>query len=289
MGCRPVSLYPKLSLTSIVMEKKANVNTSNFSTGALEELPFSCDKRSRFLYRHGGLIRHDDAVIRIRKGPYRCPLQQVAPPSCSPKGADHLPLWHDDVNQYLLLVGTHGLPEEDRPQRCPIGCTCTRLPHRHSHYVRTVITPDGHIKICIFRFRCPDCRYVHSVIPAFLEPYQALTLDLQEELVEAMEQGATVASLAESTESLPSGALDEQTLERLIHGWKKRLMQIQSGLWVWIFSRIPHTTLPRSTSLWDQLRSGCQTVRAKIPIFRDIRFLHGLNRLCFFMAVTEPR
>jgi transposase len=134
------------------------------------------------------------------------------------------------MEQYLRIVGTHGLPEEDRPKRCPKGCPCERIPHRHSHYERMVITLSHREKICIFRFRCPDCGYVHSVIPAFLEPYQQIALDLQEDLVDAVQQGYTIEAVAEASESLPGGGFDERTIVSLVRVWNERLNQLESGL-----------------------------------------------------------
>ena len=149
-----------------------------------------------------------------------------------------------------------------------------------------VVTLSHSGTICIFRFRCPDCGYVHSVIPAFLEPYQPITLDLQEDLVDAVEQGRTVEEVAEASESLPGGGFDEHTLASLVRAWNERLIQLESGLWTWLLARTPHLTLSRSTSLWSMLRSTWQAMREQIPAFRDIRFLHGLNRLCFSLTVA---
>lgn len=174
-----------------------------------------CTEHGR-LHRHGGLIREDDHTVRICKGGYRCPHCSIVLFACSPKPEQLLPLWHQDVEHYLELVDTHGLPEEDRPRQCPKCRQCEHTPHRHSHYERMVVTHSYSKKICIFRFRCPDCSYVHSVIPAFLEPYQQLSLDLQEDLVEAVQQGATVEAVAEMTQSLPCGGFDGHTIGSLV-------------------------------------------------------------------------
>ena len=187
---------------------------------------------------------------------------------------------------YLVLVGTHGLPEEDRPRLCPNCHQHEHLPHRHSRYERMVVSPSLCVKISIFRFRCPDCRYVHSVIPAFLEPYQPIALDLQEELVEAVQQGRTVEEVAETSESLPSGGLDERTIARLVRGWNERMTQLEAGVWSRFLEWAPHLTLARAPSLWSMLRHAWQAVRERILAFRNISFLHGLNRLCFSMTVT---
>lgn len=149
-----------------------------------------------------------------------------------------------------------------------------------------VFTLTHSVKICIFRFRCPDCGYVFSVIPAFLEPYQQIALDLQEELVDAVQQGGTVEAVAEASESLPGGGFDEHTIARLVRSWNERLIQLESGLWAWLLERTPHLSLTRSSSLWNTFRGAWQAIRERIPAFRHIRFLHGLNRLCFSLTVT---
>lgn len=280
----PVFL-PKLSQIRIV-EKKNVVKPPFMEEAAVAEHTSACMEPCR-LQRHGGLIRKQRNTIRVSKGKYRCPCCRTALSACSTGPQQmSLPLWHHDVEHYLNLVGTHGLPEEDRPRQCPKCRQGEHMPHRHSHYERLVITISHSVKICIFRFRCPDCGYVHSVIPTFLEPYMQMTLDVQEELVEVVEQGVTVEEAAEMTQSLPSGGFDEQTIGRLVRAWNERLAQLQSGLWAWMLARVPHVTLPRSSSLWNTLRSAWQAVRERIPAFREIRFLHGLNRLHFSMTVT---
>lgn len=239
------------------------------------------------LHRHGGLIRNQDHTIRICKYGYRCPYCGTTLSACSAElQQPALPLWHQDPEQYLELVGTHGLPEEDRPKQCPECRQCERMPHRHSHYKRTVITLTQSLSICIFRFRCPDCGYVHSVIPTFLEPYQQIALDLQEDLVDAVLRGATIEAVAEITQSLPCGGFDEHTIARLVRAWNERLAQVESGLWSWLLARTPHLAFSRSPSLWSALHSAWQEVRERISSFREIRFLHGLNRLHFSMTVT---
>ncbi|WP_156807416.1 DUF6431 domain-containing protein [Effusibacillus pohliae] len=247
--------------------------------------PSDCIHRDP-MWRHGGLIRDQSDTIRIRRGGYRHPPCSLPLSACSPTAQQALPPWHSDLEAYLRLVGTHGLPEEDRPKRCPAGCPCERMPHRHSHYWRAVFTSSSCQRICIFRFRCPGCGYVHSVIPAFLEPYQRLALDLQEDLVDAVQQGGTVEAVAEASQSLPGGGFGERTIASLVRAWNERLTQLESGLWTWLLARVPHLTLSRSPSLWSTLQSAWQAVQERIPAFRNIRFLHGLNRLCFSLAVT---
>lgn len=252
---------------------------------AVAERISACGHQHR-LQRHGGLIREQHDTIRMRKGRFRCPRCGWTLTACSPEKQGQLPLWHQDVAHYMRIVGTHGLPEEDRPRHCPRCRQCEHAPHRHSRYERTAVTLALRVKICIFRFRCPDCGYVHSVIPAFLEPYQQIALDLQEDLVDALQQGQTVEMVAEASESLPGGGLDEHTIASLVRAWNERLTQLESGLWAWLLARTPHLTLPRSSSLWSALRSAWQTIAERIPAFQNVRFLHGLNRLCFSLTVT---
>lgn len=280
MGCSPRLLFHQLSPITRVVEEQTKVKSSLVCEAV-------CTTNG-LLQRHGGLIREHDDTIRIHQGPFRCPRCGKALKACSAELQQaSLPLWHQDLEHYLKIVGIHGLPEEDRPKDCPCCHQNKRKPHRHSHYERLVMTLSYTIKICIFRFRCPDCGYVHSVIPAFLEPYMLLALDLQEELIEVVEQGVTVEKAAELAQTLLGGSLDEQTIGRLVRAWNERLAQLQSGLWEWILARLPHISLPRSGSLWNSLRRAWQTVRERIPAFREICFLHGLNHLHFSMTVAE--
>jgi hypothetical protein len=239
------------------------------------------------LRRHGGLIREGEDTTRVRNGGYRCPRCDMDLMACSfVHEPEVLPSWHHTLDEYLSEVGTHGIPDADRPGQCPNCLQHKHTPHRHSKFERSVFTLDEHVRICIFRFRCPDCRYVHSVIPAFLEPYQRLSLDLQEELVDAVLQGVTLEAVSEASAMLPFGPYEEKTIRRLVRGWNDRLTQLESGLWVFLLARVPHLVLERSASLWHVLRSGWETLRRHLSGFADFRLLHGLNRLCFSLTVT---
>jgi hypothetical protein len=92
--------------------------------------------------------------------------------------------------------------------------------------------------------------------------------------------------VVEATDELPGGGVVEQTIGRLIRSWNERLNQLESGIWRWMLARAPHLKISRSASLWEQLRNGWQAVQTQIAAVREIRFLHGLNRLCFSLAVT---
>lgn len=213
------------------MKKKRVVKSLSVLEGAAApERITVCLEHSR-LQRHGGLIRLHDMTIRVGKGGYRCPCCSEVVSACRAEFQQSpLPTWHQDLMHYLALVSKHGIPEDDRPKRCPKCCQSKRKLHRHSHYERIVMTLTCSEKIYIFRFRCPDCGYVHSVIPAFLEPYRQMALDLQEELVGAAHQGATVEQVAEQAGALPCGSLDERAIASLIRGWNQRLAQLESGL-----------------------------------------------------------
>lgn len=237
--------------------------------------------------RHGGLIREGEDTTRIRTGCYRCPHCNSDFFTCSPGLEPAVrSSWHQSVECYLTEVGTHGIPDADRPQQCPCCLQRRRKPHRHSKFKRSVFMLEGTVRLCIFRFRCPDCSYVHSIIPDFIEPYRRLSLDLQEDLVEAAMQGATLELISESTSVLPLGPYEEKTIRRLVRGWNDRLLQLESGLWIFLLTRVPHLALERSASLWHTLRSGWETLRGYLPDIAASRFLQGLNRLCFSMTVT---
>jgi len=256
-------------------------------------LGFPCNLSISLLRRHGGLVRGESDTIRMRSGRYRCPRCGETPPSCLPVAEQEeglkstIPLWHQELKHYIHLVGTHGIPEKDRPQECPKCHQRKRMLHRHSQFERSVFTPSQSVRISIFRFRCPVCGYVHSVIPVFLEPYQRMALDLQEELIDSIENGTTLEAVAEETDTLPGGPCSEKKIGRLVRGWAERLAQLESGLWVWLLAHVPHLTLPRSSSLWTGFRSCWEAVCGQLPVFGPIRFLTGVNRLCLSLAVAE--
>lgn len=271
------------------MEKQTKVKSPlvEIQGGATPNLLGSPMRCGVCLRRHGGLIREGADTTRMRNGRYRCPHCAIDLSACSfVLEPEVLPSWHHTLEAYLSEVGTHGIPDADRPQQCPNCLQHKHTHHRHSQFERSVFTLNEQVRICIFRFRCPDCRYVHSVIPAFLEPYQRLSLDLQEELVDAVLQGATLEAVSEATAILPLGPYEEKTISRLVQGWTGRLTQLESGLWAFLLARVPHLVLKRSASLWQTLRYGWETLRGYLPGFAAFRFLHGLNRLCFSLTVA---
>jgi hypothetical protein len=273
------------------MEKKRKVKSLPSGILSLWEPspPLPCYHTGLTVYRHGGLVRLRHETIRMQGGCYRCPTCVTPLPSCTPAapgGAD--PLWQHGLDDYLRIVGTHGLPEKDRPTQCPECSQHRRRLHRHSQFQRSVFTPSQCATISIFRFRCPDCKYVHSVIPAFLEPYQRMALDLQEDLVDAVCNGSTLETVAERTDTFPGGSRCEKTIRRLVQGWERRLFQLESGLWAWLIARVPHLTLPRTGSLWSALRFCWDLGQHQLLFRKPLRFLHGLNRICFSLAVAGP-
>lgn len=269
-GLQPRLPFPKLSLELSLMKMKRIVKPLSVLERAVEVERFSACLENSRLQRHGGYIRLHDMTIRVGKGGYRCPCCSETYAECRTESQQpSLPLWHQDLTHYLELVSKHGIPEDDRPKQCPKCCQSKRKPHRHSHYERLVITDTYPEKICIFRFRCPDCGYVHSVIPAFLEPYMQMALDLQEEFVQAAHQGATREQIAEKTQSLPCGGFDEHTIASLIRGWNQRLAQLESGLWAWMLARAPHLALPRSSSRWGVLHTAWTIIQERIPDLHD--------------------
>lgn len=244
-------------------------------------------KPDGLLQRHGGLIRSGRDSTRMSQGAFRCPHCERRLATCSPAHASSLPLWHQDLEHYVQQVGKHGIPHADRPKQCPRCGQRDRMLHRHSHFARGVRTLCRRVSIFIFRFRCPECTYVHSVIPAFLEPYQALDLDVQEDLIEAVEQGGTVGAVTAAFEALTDEGLEAHTVASLVRSWNERLTQLESGLWPWLLERVPHLTLtPPTSSLWRRLHGAWQALRRQVAAFRDIRFLQGLNRLSLSLAVT---
>ena len=239
------------------------------------------------LRRHGGLIRSGRDTTRMSQGAFRCPHCGRRLTTCSPAHASSLPLWHQDLEHYVRQVGKHGIPHADRPKQCPRCGQSDRMLHRHSHFTRGVRTLSRRVSIFIFRFRCPECTYVHSVIPAFLEPYQVLDLDVQEDLIEAVERGGTVGAVTAAFEALTGEGLEAHTVASFVRSWNERLTQLESGLWPWLLEQAPHLTLtPPTSSLWRRLHGAWQSLRGQVAVFRDIRFLQGLNRLSFSLAVT---
>jgi hypothetical protein len=199
-----------------------------------------------------------------------------------------LPDWHLDLQRYREKVEPTGIPESDRPGSCLRCGQSHQRPHRHDDYSRTVHTVSESVRILIFRFFCPICKKAFSIIPTFLEPYQQVSLDLQDELLQAYEEGASAEVVAQRTDTLPMGSREEKTIRRWSQGWRTRLAQMEKGLWTWLLLRIPHLQLPRDGSLWLVFSRIWGIVRQHFPAFGSIRFLHGLNRLSFSMTVTGP-
>lgn len=301
MGSSPVFLTSIESAFAnmILIDKNPNVKSEFFNINLGQALGLGkchCYKeRVSLLHRHGGLLRHTSSTVRLRSGRLRCPQCGKSLPYCAPSVDREamqntaLPDWHLDLDHYDALVGMHGIPEANRPCLCPECRLNKRKPHRHSHFWRNVFTLLRSARIQIFRFRCPDCRYVFSVIPAFLEPYQQVALDLQEELLHEIEQGTTMEAVAEATDALPDTAYSTRTIGRWVQRWKERLVQLEPGWWPWLIARLPHLTLPRSSSLWRVWHACWEMLRHHFPVWHPIRFLQGLNRLYLSLTVAgEP-
>jgi hypothetical protein len=198
--------------------------------------------------------------------------------------------WNQNVKVYLEIVTPKGIPEKDRPQKCPLCGQSQHIPHRHGHFPRTVFSmtePQG-IEIPIFRFLCPDCDRTFSIIPSFVEKHHQMALDIKEKVIRKREEGATLPEVERSTIPLPGGQYSVKTIRRWTKVWNERLDRLQAEVWRWLLARLPHICFSKggAGSLWLVFFELWEPVRVKFIDWRDIGFLHYLNRLLISMAVA---
>lgn len=190
--------------------------------------------------------------------------------------------WNEDVECYLDMVTEGGIPEKDRPRCCPHCGQSHQLLHRHGHFHRKVFTLEKEWTIPIFRFFCPipECKRTVNLIPTFVKKHQQVALDIQEQVIQAHDNGVSLADVAEQTESLPGGGYSEKTLWRWKKGWKIQLSTYEDHVWEWILERIPHVGLPQSQvhSTWGWFCQVWQQIQQHVPSCKNIHFLHWLHR-----------
>jgi hypothetical protein len=194
--------------------------------------------------------------------------------------------WNQDVQCYLDVVLHSGIPDKDRPKQCPHCGQSHQLLHQHGHFNRKVFTLENESIIPIYRFYCPlpQCKKTMSLIPTFVQKHQQVALDIQEQVIQAQDEGVTLLDLAKKTESVSGGAYSEKALWRWTTTWRNRLSRGESQIWEWMLRRLPHLVLPqgRVFSRWGWFIQGWKQVQEHLPEWRNFSFLHGLH--CFLQA-----
>lgn len=193
--------------------------------------------------------------------------------------------WNTSVQRYLaIVVANGGIPDEDRPRRCPSCGQEHQLLYRHGNYLRSVITMEDTFEVPIYLFYCPlpECKCTFGLIPDFVEKHHQIALDVKEEIISKQDQGMSLARLAEDSVTLPSGPYSEKTLWRWTCVWRERLEHTAYHLWSWILALLPHMELwseqARRRSLWGGFFELWGLAKPQLRQYSDICFVHLLHR-----------
>jgi len=195
--------------------------------------------------------------------------------------------WDTCVKTYLLFI-LNGCPKELRPKACR-HCAAEAGFHRHGHYSRMLYTFEEILEIIIFRFKCKACGKTFGLLPSFVERYQSVAVDVQEQVVCQSDKGVPMRIISAQLE-LPTEPYSEKSLWRWKKRWDQRKEMVEPLFWQKILSHVPHLHLPKGArrphSSWGWLFSVWEMVRAHFtgnPRVGCLQWLLSLNRL---QAVT---
>lgn len=106
-----------------------------------------------------------------------------------------------------------------------LTCSCGHsgcLIH-HGTYQRSVITPDGKVKLSIVRVKCTECGRTHALLLSSIVPYSQISLADHVLIIQCYEAGNCKNKLLES-----NIFLDENNTKalhrRYLRFWKQRLL-----------------------------------------------------------------
>ncbi|MDQ0190655.1 hypothetical protein J2S03_002522 [Alicyclobacillus cycloheptanicus] len=183
-----------------------------------------------------------------------------------------------DVQSYLRFC-EHPDISKIRPQVCSM-CGTNQPLRFHGHYKRNVWCEEHCYKIIVFRFLCGRCCATVSVLPSFVGRYQRTAWDLQEDVLAACEDGASLEK-AGSLVPPPSGPISYRTVWRWKKAWELRMESAESGFWKCVLSVRPTLQWPRGTArpktrirLWQWIWHQAAPMGMAVGLF------HGLFRLC---------
>lgn len=170
--------------------------------------------------------------------------------------------WDTCVKTYLMMV-LNGCPKEWRPTICQ-HCAAEVGFHRHGHYSRMLYTLEEVLEIFIFRFRCKSCKKTFSLLPAFVERYQSVAVDVKEQVISELDRGTPLRVVAEQLD-LPTESYSEKSLWRWKKKWDRLLKAVEPAFWTSVLAVVPHVHLPRGSksprSSWRWLFLAWNLVR----------------------------
>lgn len=181
-----------------------------------------------------------------------------------------------DVQSYLEFC-EQGDISTLRPQTC-CHCHVDRPMNRHGSFKRSVWCNDGESIISAFRFQCPICLKTTSVLPSFIGRYERCTWDVQEDVLQAVDEGSSCEQSGEKI-SPPTGPLSSLTVWRWTKKWRIRMNDLEPQFWSYVIQRNPFLKIPRGRDrpttqfalfrqTWSQMTSTCMNVRLLHALFR---------------------
>ena len=195
--------------------------------------------------------------------------------------------WDTCVKTYLLMI-VNGCPKEWRPTVCQ-HCGAAEAFHRHGLYSRMLYTLEDILEIIIFRFKCKRCKKTFGLLPSFVERHQSAAVDVQEQVVCALNNGVSLQVVAEQLD-LSTQPYSEKSLWRWKKKWDRRRAVLEPVYWQAILSQAPHIHLPRGSnsprSSWGWLLLAWRAVRDYFTDNPQVGCLQWLLYLARLQAVA---
>jgi hypothetical protein len=158
-------------------------------------------------------------------------------------------------------------------------CGVVRPMNRHGHYKRSVWCDDGDYLIPFYRFQCPICNGTMSVLPSFIGRYERCTWDVQEDVVQAVDEGCSCEKAGETVRP-PTGPLSSRTVWRWTKIWRGWMSDLEPQFWAFVIQLNPSLDIPRGRDRPEtQFALFRRTWRQLASTYMTVRLLHALVRI----------
>jgi len=145
---------------------------------------------------------------------------------------------------------------EENQWYCPV---CSAKMSFHGWYRRKIITLDGTItRIPIARYRCPNCRKTHAILPDFVAPYRHYSQVLIAAVVEEVVSKQVPPERVEGNQDIP-------TTRRWIRRFLKRCHEVIGVLESIAFrytGQIKSLLTEARSSPWEQMLAALELLPA---------------------------
>ncbi len=105
-----------------------------------------------------------------------------------------------------------------------LQCTCghSGCLSFHARYTRSVITPEGKIKLIITRVICSECGHTHALLLSSMVPYSQIPAEDQRKIAESRESGTDSNGVCSSGNGVDENNV-KSVIRRYVKFWRERL------------------------------------------------------------------